>query len=802
MSQGSARVLVSTFLRDNFVLAIVSALAAGLALGAASAIHPAESVNLSAQHISRLEVTTAATGTITADATQLQLKGATGTVHMVLPAPLSACAQVAGAFHATCSGGGFMVASPFTADWGTVVQEFVLPDVSAEKVLLTTRDPQLGGGIQVTVTGSQVPRVCLRRDARAGSLTLRSVADVATIPAELGTAPLCAGVVITVASSAVGPSGFTFQGMMSARAGLAGHRLTLAAQSSRLTLLSTSEDKQLSGEVEIDSDRAVRHHFDVGLSRLRHGPGSPGLCDDGERGGRRAPRQRPGSVFLVWGDWVGRRGSRNLSRGTGGQGAAAEEAEATCSANPPIPPQARIQAMKPYLALAGLLTTLAVQGCGSTPAPGSSCSAFNDNVTVNSATVSIANVTYPQTSCQVIGQNVDVHALANGIASARFGGDGVCSLYQGQPTVAGSSPKTADYTARPPGGGLLYLNNAVADCTLTSKGMISVCGYGTLFSDGTPVGLSTNCNTDPILNVSVYRGSITVNIPKLGPPTHVTAGNAITFDRTTVLLTTSTAQFTDEQIATFDAQLDSLLFRVTPGDFTSFLKASGLSPSNVVLAPNFAQQKLEARYGSVAAMCAAVSVPIVFFPGDAYGKVPPQLYGGLCIGKTATVYGLAIYRPKDLAYRGATFYQVSGGEFIASQTFSKTLEAQVRTPLITWNGQFGKSFAALGSPGPASPDIYVAKFVYSLGSDSTPRIGLVAFSYGGASYPSVIPVGGAASVRPRGRSRSLDDPVGSVDAPGRGLCTQRRLLTIRDHVSTPLGALALIGRSWEVIDDH
>ncbi len=393
--------------------------------------------------------------------------------------------------------------------------------------------------------------------------------------------------------------------------------------------------------------------------------------------------------------------------------------------------------MKPYLVLAGLLMTLAVQGCGGTPPPGSSCSASNDNVTVNSATVSIANVTYPQYSCQVIGQNVHVQASASGMASARFGGDGTCSLYQGQPTVAGSPPKTGDYTARPLGGGLLYLNNAVADCTLTSIGMISACGYGTLFPDGTPVGLSTNCNTDPILNVSVYRGSVTVNIPKLGAPKHVTAGYAIKFDPTTVQLMTSTAQFTKEQIATFDAQLDSLLFRVTPGDFTSFLKAPGLSPSNYVFGPNVAEQQLGARYGSVAAMCAAVSVPIVFFPGDPYGKVPPQLYGGLCTAKTAMVYGLAIYRPKDLAY-GGMFYQVSGGGFIASQTFSKTLEFQVRTSLIAWNGQLGGSFAALASPRQASPDIYVAKFVYSLGSDSTPRIGLVAFSYGGASYPSVI----------------------------------------------------------------
>src|SRR5258708_6780769 len=315
--------------------------------------------------------------------------------------------------------------------------------------------------------------------------------------------------------------------------------------------------------------------------------------------------------------------------------------------------------MKPYPVLAGLLMTLAVQGCGGTPSPGSSCSGSNDNVTVNSATVSIANVMYPQYSCQVIGPNVAVQTSAGGIASTRFGSDGTCSLYQGQPTVAGSPPKMGGYTARPPGGGLLYLDNAVADCTLTSKGMISVCGYGTLFPDGTPVGLSTNCNTDPILNVSVYRGSVTVNIPRLGAPTHVTAGYAIKFDPTTVHLTTSTAQFTNEQIDTFDAQLDSLLFRVTPGDFTSFLKAPGLSPSNDVLAPNFAQQQLGARYGSVAAMCAAVSVPIVFFPGDPYGKVPPQLYGGLCTAKTATVYGLAIYPPQDLAY-GGTLYPVSG----------------------------------------------------------------------------------------------------------------------------------------------
>jgi hypothetical protein len=403
--------------------------------------------------------------------------------------------------------------------------------------------------------------------------------------------------------------------------------------------------------------------------------------------------------------------------------------------------------MNPKLTLVALLTVLTIgPACGGdagsgqpTPTP---CSTQSDNVSVQSAVISIANISATPSSCQIVAEGTNISASNGGIAETRFGGAALCNFYQLQPATAGATPKTAYYTTRPVGGGLFHVDNGEADCTLVTGSPVNLCGQGTLFPDGTQVGVHIDCNLDPVVNVGVYRGSVKVTLNGAPQPFQIGFNQALSANPPGGKV--GPAQFTPQQKSLFDVQLDSLLTGVSSTNATSLLKAVSLTPSGNVVAPNALQTYLGKEYGLVRSMCAAASVPVVFYPTNPYGSTP-VLYGGLCTAKAARVYGLAIYRPDKLTYGGGQLFSEAGGSLVKNEIFTdpKTLEFGASLQMFTWKGDLGWVSPAAGTSAPspggqASTDIYVAKFLYDLPPDTTPRIGLIAMSYGGASFPPII----------------------------------------------------------------
>src|SRR5258708_27359290 len=98
-----------------------------------------------------------------------------------------------------------------------------------------------------------------------------------------------------------------------------------------------------------------------------------------------------------------------------------------------------------------------------TPTP---CSAQSDNVSVQSAVISIANVTATPSSCQIVVDGTNISASNGGIAETRFGSGALCNFYQLLPATAGATPEAAAYTTRPGGGGPFPPCNVGAACPL------------------------------------------------------------------------------------------------------------------------------------------------------------------------------------------------------------------------------------------------------------------------------------------------------------------------------------------------
>jgi hypothetical protein len=254
-----------------------------------------------------------------------------------------------------------------------------------------------------------------------------------------------------------------------------------------------------------------------------------------------------------------------------------------------------------------------------------------------------------------------------------------------------------------------------------------------------------SCNADPVATVAVYRGHVRVTIT-FGAAQRVFSlnkGQSLAADFVTSQVTLGAAQFTKEQTALFDAQYDAILSGQPLSDGISLLSAKSLAPSDNVVAPNALETYVgKQNYGQVKAMCSAVSTPMVFYPATPLGPTP-VLYGALCTGKSARVYGLAIYRPyKQLIY-GGQLYSESGGALVATLKFDSPAQFEVQgsQKLFTWTGGLGALSAAptssTATPGHASKAVYVVKFLYDLPPDTTPRLSLAAISYGGASYAPI-----------------------------------------------------------------
>jgi hypothetical protein len=257
MSRGSAWGFLKRPLNSPLLIPVVALPFAAVAITHFATTHPADDVNLSADHISGVQVSTAASATITAVADHLRFAGATGQLEMVVPVSASACQQLARSLNTTCREAGLTVMAPFAAD-ATASQEFVLVPMAADRVRLKIQAAEIGGGVNVSIAGGTVAHLCVRQRVGSAGLTLHVGTTVAALPAVTTQLPDCTGIVVTVQSAnPQGPSAFTFEGMRSARAALTGRQMTLEAESLTLTLHSTAKDEKFSQPVEVDSDRQV-----------------------------------------------------------------------------------------------------------------------------------------------------------------------------------------------------------------------------------------------------------------------------------------------------------------------------------------------------------------------------------------------------------------------------------------------------------------------------------------------------------------------------------------------------------------
>jgi hypothetical protein len=394
----------------------------------------------------------------------------------------------------------------------------------------------------------------------------------------------------------------------------------------------------------------------------------------------------------------------------------------------------------------GLLiaSMLALQACGGSTQP--VCGPWIDDVTAVFTQITVSNAALQPPGCQVLatpgGQIVaDLGGSANAQFGDRVSNIGQCSFHQ----LAGR-PKPATFATRDPADALFTVTNGQADCTVMSALRDSLCGLATMYPDGhTTVGYIADCNNDPIVHVAVYRGGVTLSLgaapASKGEP--VRENDEVTADLATGKITHSVPQFTKDQISLFDVQLDALVGGVSFTDRNSLLRVRSLSPSKVVVAPNILQSQLGQNYGNVGAMCKqATATPVVFYPADLKAS-PPQLYGGVCGNKNATVYGVAIYRQTGLGFSGPYFKTSGGGSLVRTDLFSPAITLDLGAPksVFAWNGslgQFPTHPESAPSPGLAERGIYVLKFLYDLPPDTTPRIGFVAVSLYGAQYPSPI----------------------------------------------------------------
>jgi len=356
--------------------------------------------------------------------------------------------------------------------------------------------------------------------------------------------------------------------------------------------------------------------------------------------------------------------------------------------------------------------------------------------------VLIANSVVQPSTCQVVSIGTEIQALNGGIADGTFGRDGVCNFYQlGSAAPGPASPglqKTVHIVARDPQGSMFRLSDGEADCTIGTSAIGPLCGLVTVYPGGGFTILHVDCNADPVANVAVYRGSATVNF-KTSAPLSLAAGQSMKADLATGVISRGTALFTNDQVARFDAQLDARLNGVSAHDPTSLLKTKSLSPSDSVLAPNLLQSQLGKQYGSIGPMCSAVDAPVLFYPMNPSANTP-RLFGSVCSKKGARIYGMAIYRPTKQFAFGGQFFKETGGTLIQTEIYPQplTLEFASSRELLPWDGSVGASPGGPAqTPKLAAPSIYVAKFIYDLPPDTTPRLGLVAVSLFGAAYPQL-----------------------------------------------------------------
>lgn len=244
-------------LNSPLLIPVIALPFAAVAITHFASTYPPDDVNLSADHISGIQMSSAASATMTTVADRVRFAGAAGQLEVVVPAPASACPLLASSLNTTCSGAGLTVMAPFAAD-ANASQEFVLAQIAADRVRLKIQPAEIGGGVNLSLAGGNVPRLCVRQGVGAAGLTLHVGTTVVALPAVTTQLPDCTGIVVTVQTpNPHGSSAFTFEGMRSARAALTGRQMTLEADSMTLTLHSTAKDENFNQPVEVDSDRQI-----------------------------------------------------------------------------------------------------------------------------------------------------------------------------------------------------------------------------------------------------------------------------------------------------------------------------------------------------------------------------------------------------------------------------------------------------------------------------------------------------------------------------------------------------------------
>jgi len=141
-------------------------------------------------------------------------------------------------------------------------------------------------------------------------------------------------------------------------------------------------------------------------------------------------------------------------------------------------------------------------------------------------------------------------------------------------------------------------------------------------------------------------------------------------------------------------------------------------------------------------MCRQASaVPVLFYPADPKASTP-RVLAGVCGHKSATVYGVAVYRQTGFGFNAPYFTYGGGGAKIRTDIFTTpiTLQSGSPTQVFSWDGSIGQEPFRSSAPAPtfAKGDVYVLKFLYDLPPDTTPRVGFVATSLFGAPYPIQI----------------------------------------------------------------
>jgi len=342
--------------------------------------------------------------------------------------------------------------------------------------------------------------------------------------------------------------------------------------------------------------------------------------------------------------------------------------------------------------------------------------------------------------CQSLNQGEDVAFDRGGAANAGWISSAQCTFNQlGQsvtPSAAPQPQKVAHVVSRDPSGAVFRMDDAHALCSLKASGDQHIyCGSAVLIaSTGDILQARTSCSLDPSLEVAVRRGSAAIKLAGSGQQKiEVLAGKTALIDLATSQVATGEATFTREEESLFEIQAQALAYNVPLSNVYDLVETLKSVPaSDIIWAPNDFQSYLASDYGSLSPMCGVGKRSVVFFPANPASS-HPTLYGGACGLDTPIIYGVDIYQPSNLRSASQGLLADDGGIAIKHTIFNPpiTLSNANTTKMFFWDGSIDTSIGKTN----AAPGTYVARFIYTLANDPTPRVGLVAVSVGGFGFP-------------------------------------------------------------------